>query len=110
MVDFATEQVISPQRLAKRLGVSTDTIRRWFRQGLESRKIGGKRFTSLQALNRFSGEPCSPVPTREVEESLEGLKRLGVNVGEGFDRDDRNVKDAGRSQVHSVQKKQAIQP
>ena len=112
MVDFATEQVISPQRLAKKLGLSTDTIRRWFRQGLESRRIGGKRFTSLEALNRFSGEPCSPSPSKEVDEAMEGLKRLGVNVGKESYRDDRKGKSADKAsaKVHPVQEAKTVQP
>lgn len=55
MVDFAKEQVIPVSRLAKRLDVSKDTIRRWFDEGLEKAKIGSKVFTSLEALNRFAG-------------------------------------------------------
>lgn len=116
MVDFATEQVISPQRLAKKLGVSTDTIRRWFRQGLESRKLCGKRFTSLEALNRFSGEPHPSVHAKEVEDAMEGLRRLGVNVGKESCRDDRSGKESARGkgkprpEVHSVQEPKAVQP
>lgn len=85
MVSFAKEQVITPQRLAKRLGVSVDTIRRYMRQGLESRKVMGKRFTSLEAMDRFaerfSGGSGQRERSAEVTESLDALRRMGVNVG-----------------------------
>lgn len=88
MVDFAKEQAIGVQRLSKRLGVSTDTIRRWFRQGLEKRKLGGKVFTSLEALNRFSGDEQQSVSSSaELSASMESLKRMGVNVSMEGSRD-----------------------
>src|SRR6185369_1310673 len=79
MVTFAKEQCISPQRLAKRLGVSTDTIRRWFRQGLEKRKVGGKVFTSLEALDRFSDSPLAIADNdHRHRDAMETLARMGV--------------------------------
>jgi DeoR/GlpR family transcriptional regulator of sugar metabolism len=81
MVDFAKEQVISPRRLAKRLDVSMDTIRRWFRQGLERRKICGKVYTSLEALNRFSPEPTARRKAASVAQSMDALKSMGLTIG-----------------------------
>lgn len=95
MVQFAKEQVIGVQRLSKRLGVSTDTIRRWFRQGLERRKVGGKVFTSLEALDRFAGDPIAPTPAREFTESAATLQRLGVNIGTEPIRDGYSKRTAG---------------
>lgn len=81
MVSFAKEQVIGVQRLSKRLGVSSDTIRRWFKQGLERRKVCGKVFTSLEALDRFAGVGGTIDEEAEMAESMASLKRMGVNVG-----------------------------
>lgn len=81
MVDFAKEQVIGVQRLSKRLGVSADTIRRWFRQGLERRRLGGRTFTSLEALNRFSGGSDELSDEAELAESAAELRRMGIKVG-----------------------------
>lgn len=90
MVDFAKEQVIGVQRLSKRLGVSTDTIRRWFRQGLEKRKVGGKVFTSLEALNRFAGDGPQQTAAAEIEESMASLERMGVRIGRESRKDVRS--------------------
>lgn len=72
MVDFAKENVIDVQRLAKRLDVSADTIRRWMRQGLEKVKVGGRVYTSLEAVNRFSQPVATPA---EVDPALSQMFR-----------------------------------
>jgi hypothetical protein len=58
MIDFTKEEPLSLATVAKRLGVAVETVRRWARgiQGmqLETAKLGGKRFTSLEAIQRFS--------------------------------------------------------
>jgi transposase-like protein len=93
MVDFAKEQVIGVQRLQKKLGVSADTIRRWFRQGLESRKLGGKRFTSLEALNRFSGESDEVDDEAKLAEAMAELRGMGVkSASTETSRDGRSQK------------------
>jgi transposase-like protein len=102
MVSFAQEQVISPQRLAKKLGVSSETIRRWIRQGLESRKVMGKRFTSLEALDRFSDRGLSAAARNsEIDEAMDLNERAGVNTG----RESQHGRKS--SQVHPVQKTEA---
>lgn len=82
MVDFAKENVIDVQRLAQRLDVSPDTIRRWMRQGLEKVKLGGRVYTSLEAVNRFS-QPFKPTPAVDphVSEMLRELKERGLAKG-----------------------------
>ena len=44
--------------VAKRFGVTVKTVRRWVRgvggRQLETAKLGGKRYTSLEAIQRFS--------------------------------------------------------
>jgi transposase-like protein len=92
MVDFAKEQVIGVQRLQKKLGVSADTIRRWFRQGLESRKLGGKRFTSLEALNRFSGESDPVDDEAQLAEAMAELRGMGVKTSTEISKDGRSQK------------------
>lgn len=88
MVTFAKEQVIGVQRLSKKIGVSPDTIRRWFRQGLEKKKVGGTVFTSLEAIDRFSDERTQRGGGgNELTESLNALERMGVNVGREGNKD-----------------------
>lgn len=80
MVDFAKETVIDVQRLAKRLDVSADTVRRWMRQGLEKTKLGGRVYTSLEAVNRFS-QPTTirnPASEQRVADSFRDLKEFGL--------------------------------
>lgn len=79
MIDIQNEQLIPlaevPNRLPKRRGrrVHYSTVFRWIQQGangkrLESCKIGGVRFTSVEALNRFCNEPhCDGFPERGPE-------------------------------------------
>lgn len=93
MVDFAKENVIDVQRLAKRLDVSTDTIRRWFRQGLEKVKLGGRVYTSLEAVNRFS----QPVAVREVDPNLSQMFRELRERGLAKDYKDGRQVEAGCS-------------
>ena len=61
MIDHSTEQLITPAEAAKRLPsgipgkrLHIATIHRWFDRGdLEFTKIGGRKFTSIEALARF---------------------------------------------------------
>jgi transposase-like protein len=81
MVDFAKEQVIGAKRLAKRLDVSQDTLRRWFRQGLDHQKIGAKVFTTLEALNRFAQSPASQ---SQVDDEAELAEELQIAARRGM--------------------------
>jgi hypothetical protein len=79
MVDFAKEQVLSAKRVAKRLDVSHDTLRRWFTRGLDHVKIGGKVFTSLEALNRFAGSDGAGIDSEaELAEEMTAARRRGM--------------------------------
>lgn len=91
MVDFAKENVIDVQSLAKRLNVSPDTIRRWFRQGLERVKLGGSVYTSLEALNRFSNPlvALSSVNDQHAQQMLRELRERGLVKG---------ITDGGRNE------------
>lgn len=58
MLSLLNEQRLSPVRAARRAGVSLPTIGRWFGRGvagvrLESFRLGGRRFTTVEALERF---------------------------------------------------------
>jgi len=58
MIDVTCERVISLKDAAKRLGVTLKTVYLWSsserQPRLETAKFGGKRVTSLEALQRFS--------------------------------------------------------
>lgn len=58
--DILTESRLSPSQAAGILDVNTSTIWRWILRGargqrLESALVGGRRFTSQEALARFVG-------------------------------------------------------
>ena len=58
MTDILTETRLSPSQAAGVVPVSVGTVWRWFLKGvkghkLESACIGGRRFTSEEALRRF---------------------------------------------------------
>lgn len=80
MVSFAREQTISLGTLAKRLDVHKDTIRDWFRRGLEHKRIGKMIFTSLEALDRFSegNSSTSIADDAQLAEAELAARRRGV--------------------------------
>ena len=58
MIDFEKETLLSLAAVAKRFGVAIETVRRWARAvgglRLETAKLVGKRFTTSEAIQRFS--------------------------------------------------------
>jgi hypothetical protein len=52
MIDL-THQLIDIPAVCERFKVCERTVYRWFDSGLESSRFGGKRLTSLDALQRF---------------------------------------------------------
>src|SRR5687768_587115 len=58
VIDFKTETVLSLAGAAKRLSVTVKTVRSWSKRvrakRLETAKLGGRVYTSLEALQRFS--------------------------------------------------------
>ena len=90
MIDLKAEQVIPlgqvPRHLPNRPHVST--IYRWTTAGLETVKIGGRVFTSLEALDRFAEhrggkrKPPETTPTpqrqREIDDAERTLREAGM--------------------------------
>jgi hypothetical protein len=48
-----TQQLIDISGVCERFKVAPRTVYRWFNSGLESSMFGGKRLTSMDALQRF---------------------------------------------------------
>jgi hypothetical protein len=86
VVDFAREKVIDVDSVANMLRVNEVTVRRWFKRGLEWCKLGGKVFTSLEALNRFQKDGQSNpmvqavVVDHETLAALRSLRKQGFTV------------------------------
>lgn len=84
MIDFKREKPISISRVANRFGVHRRTVEGWFRRGLERAKLGGRVYTTLEAIDRFKTEgiPCQQnSQTRELEAALKKLReRFNLNV------------------------------
>lgn len=91
MIDLRTEQIVSiaqvPKHLPHRPNLST--IYRWIGAGsLETVKIGGRTFTSIEALDRFAehrgGRPRPPESTptlqrqREIADAERRLRESGI--------------------------------
>lgn len=79
-IDISTETLLTFQEAAKRLpgNPHLSSLHRWRLHGvkgirLESVKVGGKRFTSVEALHRFTEQTtaaadCRPVPPRSLRQ------------------------------------------
>lgn len=76
MIDFTKETPVGVEAVATLFGVTRRTVENWFDYGLERRKVGGKVYTSREALQRFSEstEPRS-VATIDEREQREALER-----------------------------------
>lgn len=76
MVDFCCETPISINDAARFLGVSRQCIENWLRSGLDSSKVGGKRFTSKEAIQRFStqGELSPRITEADRDEALSACR------------------------------------
>jgi hypothetical protein len=74
VIDFTKEKALSLAAVAERFGVAVKTVRSWARgvggRRLETAKLGGKRFTSLEAIQRFSRQTSEqkqlPLTTRSA--------------------------------------------
>lgn len=84
MINIATENPMSVDDAATLCKVDPRTIHAWFDRGLERVKLGGRVYTSREALQRFS-ERCSPidhVPSDE-EAGAEAARKLKAEFGIG---------------------------
>jgi hypothetical protein len=100
VVDFTREKPIDVAALAVLVDVNPITVRRWFKQGLDFCKLGGKVITSLEALNRFQrGGESQPtvqaiVVDRETLAAIKSLRKQGFKIGSEATKDDRKAKTA----------------
>ena len=60
MIDLTQETPISISDVAKMFGVSRSTTDAWRKKGLECFRMGGKVFTTKEALNRFQQPDSLP--------------------------------------------------
>ena len=91
-------EILSESRLrmpeaAKRIGVNVSTIWRWVLRGvrghkLESALIGGQRFTSIEALERFIGRINTPTgisssvrTPKQREKAIAAAEQALINAG-----------------------------
>ncbi|HAN97712.1 MAG TPA: hypothetical protein DCQ98_09910 [Planctomycetaceae bacterium] len=65
MIDVTTERLITLKQAAELLQVQVRTIRRHIGQGLEVSRIGGRLYTSREAIHRFSQPVGPPTANRE---------------------------------------------
>lgn len=55
MIDAASDQLIPLHEVAKRFQVSRECVRRWrVNKGLECCRVGGRWYTTADAINRFA--------------------------------------------------------
>ena len=59
-MDLWREQRLSVTQVCQELGVGRSTVFDWIGRGLEAVKIGGRVFTSREAITRFSRPINSP--------------------------------------------------
>lgn len=84
LIDLRKERPLSVKRVAAVLDVERRTIERWFSQGLERIKLGGKVYTSREALYRFSKrgqqqpDPALKEQSAADKAAAEYLDRIGV--------------------------------
>ncbi len=82
MIDLRYEKPVTVAEVAKLFGVHRRTVEKWFGQGLERIKVGGRVFTTLEALNRFAvpedGSEKLPSNRRATKEYIDAEIRLGL--------------------------------
>ena len=103
MIDICTEHLLSFDEAAKclplRYGIKSchrNTVERWAREGLrgvrlESLLAGGRRYTSLESLQRFFDE-LTRVADEVVKQELSQFRATQIKVAE---EDGQPLKAAG---------------
>lgn len=80
MLSVANEQLLTIKAAAKLLGVTQATVRRHIAQGLDAVKIGGKVYTSREAIERFS-RPARPVTRKATKRDKAVMAFARRNLG-----------------------------
>lgn len=80
---LVTETPVTIAEACNRFKVCRRTVENWFSAGLESYKLGGRVYTTVQALQRFASVamPAKPLPRQrrgKSEAQHEFEKWLGV--------------------------------
>ena len=92
MIDISHEKLLTVDQAAERFGVTRKAVFGWMKQGrerqLESCKIGGKRYTSLEAVQRFSEQSGCAVQPRCIETDYQAGLQL-MNSFSGRSRQDQ---------------------
>ncbi len=88
MIDLTVEKPITMSAAAKHCGVTPWTAYQWVKQGLETIQLGKKKYTSLEALNRFgqrgNEEATEIMPTKyDAQAVREFQDKHGVHQGAG---------------------------
>lgn len=76
MINLATEKPVSIKQVMELFSVHRRTVEAWFDKGLERVKVGGRVYTTMEAVGRFAEFDAGQAPgrARSVEES-QSLKR-----------------------------------
>ena len=81
MIDLKRERPISVSGVANRFGVHRRTVEGWFRRGLERTKLGGRVYTTLEAIQRFGTDGASCQQTSQMRAVEAALKELREKYG-----------------------------
>lgn len=87
MIDLAKEKPVGVRKVAELFGVHRRTVESWFNAGLERVRVGGRVFTSLEAVQRFASQDRNIQPSRptrryrssqEADADAELKRRFGI--------------------------------
>jgi len=87
VVDFTHSKPLSVADVAALFKKNPVTVRRWFKRGLDWRRVGGSIYTTMEAINDFQtggqNEPIvqAVVVDRETLAALKSLRSQGIVFG-----------------------------
>jgi hypothetical protein len=76
VIDLTREKPLSVAEVQSRFGVGRTTVNEWFEAGLESVKVGHRRYTTLEAIQRFS----KPVGERTASKDRKAVLKQAAAV------------------------------
>jgi len=80
MIDLRRETPIDVEWIAERFKVSKRTVSKWFARGLERLKIGGRVYSSIEAVQRFAAQ-CETTNAHKTEAIRKELReRWGIVI------------------------------